>query len=234
MIFGDENIVYGISQRKDGNMKFANGDNNCEIIQNRKEFFNSLEVDFDKTVISGVCHGDEVRIVGYKNLGCILEATDGLITNKSGLILTITVADCLPIYIYDPVKRVVGLVHVGWRGLLNNILKKSILIFKSNFSSEEKDLLIFIGPHIHVSRYEVEEDIANSFFFFFSAVLRENDSYYLDLSFVAKEQLKKLGILVKNIKISSDCTYDINNKYFSYRHDKPKQIEAMVAYIGLK
>lgn len=228
------NLIAIISKRKDGNMKLS-GDfkKDREIIKNRERFLRKSEIDDKLTIKADLVHGNNVEFVSIKESGKIINKTDGLITADKSLFLTITVADCLPIFLYDPERWVVGLIHAGWRNLAKNILRKAIEKMAKNFGTLPKNILVGIGPGISQCHFEVKEDILKKFKpYLKNALIKRDDKVFLDLKKIAKTQLINLGVKEENIEISSECTFCLPEKYFSFRRDKPKQPQTMMAVFG--
>lgn len=228
------NLITGFSEKKDGSMKNS--------IQNREKFFKKLGIDSDLIVRADLIHKSKVKLVSKKDAGRLIEKTDGLITKEKNLFLTITIADCLPIFIYDPKKEIIGLIHGGWRSLADNILKKAIDKITNNFKSNPAHILIAIGPgisqcHFEI-KFEVKKDPLQKFhdrrFFAMGVILERDNKIFLDLKKIAKLQLIELGIKEENIEISPECTFCLKDKYFSHRRDKPEQIKTMLAIISQK
>ncbi len=221
------NIVVALSEKKDGPMKFSP--------ENRERFLGKLGIDDKLTVRADLVHKDNVRVVSNRDAGKVIEKTDGLIIADNNLFLTITMADCLPIFIYDPEKEIIGLVHGGWRSLAKNILTLSIEKMAENFGSLPKDILVGIGPGISQCHFEVKEDLLVEFKpYLGEALLNKNGKLFLDLKKIAKIQLINLGVKEKNIEISPECTFCLPDKYFSHRRDRFKEIKTMMAVIGQK
>ncbi|MFA5420996.1 MAG: peptidoglycan editing factor PgeF, partial [Patescibacteria group bacterium] len=184
-----------------------------------------------KTIISAdLVHGNRVVVVDDVNRSQAIRNCDALITSQRNNLLTITVADCLPIYFYDREKGVVALAHAGWRGVTANIIKEVVDTFVNHYASNLGDIEVLIGPHIKDCHFEVKDDVSSQFKNH-NIIIRDRKTY-ISLSRVVKEQLLQQGI--NNINISDECTYCLNKKYFSYRRDNPKDLETMIAYIGLK
>lgn len=234
MLLKYKNLVWGVSEKSDGNMKFNGDENDNLVAKNRKQFFTKFRVDYNKVVSADLQNRDNIKVADGGDAGEFIKNTDGLVTDEKNLFLTITVADCLPIYFFDSKKEVVGLVHIGWREAKKNIVSEMIKLMIKNFSSNPEDILIYIGPHIQKCHFEVRDDMINKFKEYKNAVIERDNKVFINLSEVVKMQLLEVGILSKNIEISQECTYCSENKYFSYRRDKLKNLEAMVAYIGLK
>ncbi len=171
-----------------------------------------------------------------------VEATDGCITASKDVVLTSSHGDCLPIFAYDTGHNACGLVHAGWRGTLSGIAEELVWCMQEAFETDPSELMIYIGPGIGFSAFEVEEDVARAFldeFDFaegFMAVkpAPEDGSaqkYLIDLAAINDELLKLSGVPEDNIKIDPDCTYTMADKYWSHRRGRDK--ERMLAFIRL-
>lgn len=88
---------------------------------------------------------------------------DGLITNRAGIVLSVRVADCLPVLLVDPARRAVGAFHAGWRGTLSRFVEKGVGEFRRYFGSDPAEIKAAIGPGIHRCCYEVSEDLRDKF-----------------------------------------------------------------------
>ncbi len=219
-----DSIIAGISEKKDGPMK--------NFLGNRILFFKNEGLDKKIIVSAGLVHNNRVVIVDNCDKEAIIDNCDALITNNSKYLLTITVADCLPVYFYDINKKVVALAHAGWRGVVSEIVSEVVVSFVNHYNSDLSDIKVFIGPHIKDCHFEVKNDVAD---YFKEACLVNNyGKTYINLSLAVKNQLIESGILNSNINISHECTYCLKNKYFSFRRDNPEVLETMLAYIGLQ
>lgn len=216
-------VTLGLSEKKDGSMK--------RFLKNRYAFYKKKGLDRRIIISAGLSHGNKVVVVTDFGSETVISDCDALISNNSKYLLTLTVADCLPIYFYDKNKQVVAIAHAGWRGVVSEIAVKVIKSFVDNYSSNPEDIQVFIGPHIKDCHFEIKDDIADNF--------KEEDSVirggsrYVNLSQIVKKQLLLQGLKKSNINISDDCSFCLSEKYFSFRRDKPKILETMQAYIGL-
>lgn len=218
------NIDFGLSTKQDGQMK--DNDNN------RLTYIKQLGLD-DKICVSATLeHGNRVAIVDGVSETKKIDNCDALVTNNQQQLLLITVADCLPIFFYDEVREVIALAHAGWRGVLANIASEVIKVFKNHYHSHPHNISVYIGPHIKDCHFEVKEDVASNFNEL--DIIKKGNKLYINLAQIVSRQLVNAGILANNINISSECSYCLNDKYFSFRRDRPKVLETMLAYIGLK
>lgn len=228
--------MLALSQRSDGNMKLSS---DRGALKNREVFLKKQGLDPQLVVSADLVHGNSVAVVTEKEAAKVIPQTDGLITMTPGLLLSVTVADCLPVFLFDPKQCVVGLVHAGWRSLAQNILPRAIEIFQKDFNSQSENILAGIGPAIGKCHFQVGQEVINSFKDIIakvpeSATPAENGKYFVDLKLIARMQLHQAGLIASNIEASSACTFCEKEKYFSARRDQPKKVQAMLAVIGIK
>ncbi|QQG52419.1 MAG: peptidoglycan editing factor PgeF [Candidatus Falkowbacteria bacterium] len=224
MAFSSNKIIWGLSDIKDGPMKYD--------FTNQQNFFEKINLEDKKIIGADLVHGDKVVMIDSKTPERMIPDCDALITNDKNCLLTITVADCLPIYFYDRQKQVVALAHAGWKGIINGIAKKTVQLLINNFDCNSTDIKIFIGPHIQKCHFEVKDDVANQFASKY--LIETGDKKYINLADAVKDKLIETGVSPANISVSADCTFCLKDTYFSFRRERDKIIKAMIAYIGLK
>ncbi len=227
-----DKIIWGLSEKTDGRMKILET-TDTTARGNRERFFTRLGLDVDNVVAAGLIHSNKVATVKDVAVRVIAE-TDALVTDQQGVTLSLTVADCVPVYFCDPKRPAVGLAHAGWKGVVGDIAGEVIAKMAAEFGSRPEDIVVFIGPHIRKCHFEVQDDVAGQFADFSDSIESREGKLHIDLSAVIMKQLTKTGVLPENVSLSQECTFCEDNKYFSYRRDKPARLEAMVAYIGLK
>lgn len=229
------NLVVELSEREDGNMKIISG--HSDILENVRMFLEKNGIKQDDCFRAVLCHGKNVEKIAAKDMDRSFENTDALFTKEKNVFLSVTVADCLPIFLFDPQKQIVGIVHAGWRGLENGIIGETISKMVSGGSQPEK-ILAGIGPGIGPCHFEVGEDVAGKFSRFGGQVRREaGGKIFLDLKRIAELALLANGILSENIETNPSCTFCEKEKYFSFRRDgcgDVGKLEAMMAVIGIK
>jgi len=207
------------------NMSLFYGDTE-ESLKNRKDFLSRLNIDHEALVCAHQVHGDRVNYVGLddKGKGALayedsIRNTDALITDVPNLPLAIFTADCLAVFLYDPVNHCLGLVHAGWRGTKEKIVYKTVQAMRGKFKTRPKDLLAGMGPCIRKCCYKVGEDFQGHFS---EGLIRKNHRLYLDLPGINRGQLREAGLMGSNIIDSSLCTSCKNNLYFSFRKEGEK------------
>ena len=109
------------------------------------------------------CHSDVVVCLDRFAPGDPPAQGDAVITRRSGLLLAVQVADCLPVLIVDQAKRILAAVHAGWRGLLAGVVPKTLEAMQSRYASDPRHCLAVIGPSIGPCCYEVGRDVAIPF-----------------------------------------------------------------------
>lgn len=161
-------------------------------------------------------------------------STDSLVTVSSQHLLTITVADCYPLFFVDPVRRAVGIAHAGWRGMAADICGATIEVMEKECGTRAEHLVLGIGPGIGACHFEVQSEVVDSFLRYPDAVQIRNDRSFVDLPVVATEQFLRRGGRKEQIVRDGTCAYCRQETYFSYRRDQTNPIEVMLAYIGLR
>lgn len=154
---------------------------------------------------------------------------DALLTDQDNLFLIIQVADCLPVFLADPVTEIVGLAHIGWRGALSGIAEEVIQKSKINFKSKPADLNLVLGPSIGKCCYKISGSLA--VLFDEKYVDKRGTENYLDLGHFVKDEFLKTGVRKEKIFLSGECTFCGDEAYQSYRKGKEKA-GRMVAFIG--
>jgi hypothetical protein len=164
-----------------------------------------------------------------------------MISQRTGVLLGVQTADCLPILIYDPERRATAAIHAGWRGTLKGIVPRALDQMKERFGTEASDCYVAIGPAIQQCCYEVGRDVTDPFyktFSFAAEVMRPGplpDKFYLNLAQTTLRLLEAAGVNRSNIFISEDCTACRNDLFFSYRREKETGygVGRLLAVIGL-
>ncbi|MBL7151858.1 MAG: peptidoglycan editing factor PgeF [Candidatus Omnitrophica bacterium] len=215
-------FIYCTSSRPDGNMSLCYGDTR-DAVDNRKAFLAKSGIDYPGLVCAKQVHGAGVYYVTEKDSGrgaldyqSSIDDTDAFISDKKNLALAIFTADCPAIFLYDPLKPAIGLIHAGWRSTKQNIVKKTIRLMQERFGSEPGGLKVTLGPAIRSCCYEVGEEFSDTFG---SAVTKRGSRYYLDLSLVNTRELLECGVGEENISDSKVCTCCRDNEFFSFRRE---------------
>jgi copper oxidase (laccase) domain-containing protein len=155
----------------------------------------------------------------------ILDGVDGHATGARGLLLTVTVADCIPVYLAVPQKQVVALLHAGWRGTAGGILERGVEVVKRMAFVRSDDIVMHCGVGICGECYEVGSEVLSQF-----SGRAEPGPGHLDLRSALARQGQALGI--GGITLSSWCSAHDRERFFSHRASGGRD-GRMIAYAGL-
>ncbi len=211
------------------NISFRVGDRPAHVERCRAMFFSEVGVKEEHVAVPGQVHSDRVMqtVAGGRYPGC-----DAMVTDRPGVFVAVTVADCVPILLADPVRRVVAAVHAGWRGSRDRILERALSILTSSYGCEAENLHAYIGPSAGGCCYEVGGDVAGSFP---PEVTRPRDGgkFLLDLKWYNREFLLRGGVQAERIAVSPFCTICNPELFHSYRRDNDRS-GRMIALIGYR
>ncbi|SDM90901.1 conserved hypothetical protein [Paenibacillus sp. yr247] len=221
------------------------------VVKNRELIAEAIGQPFEAFTYAEQVHGNEVTVVGLQEKGkgrasreSAIQAKDGFITNEKGIVLCAQFADCVPLFFYDPVKRVAGLAHAGWKGSVLNISMATISLMTHTFGSQPADIRAAIGPSIGVCCYEVDETVASRAYKVLTdvkaspkeqlAVITDkgNGKYMLNLQELNRKLLREAGILSSHIEVTQLCTSCSSALFFSHRKEGGPT-GRMIAWIGL-
>jgi YfiH family protein len=221
-------IIAAMSEKADGSMNLVAVDQT--VADHRRAFFDSVDPR-RKVISANLVHGSSVVVVDSSSVDIIV-GTDGLTTTDPNILLSITIADCVPIFFYDSNKKIIGLAHSGWRGTVANIVGEAVRAIES-LGGSSSNLLVALGPGINVCHFEIQSDVLDRFSAYSECIEHRAGKIFVDLKKIITKQLVDCGVQVSNIENHPDCTME-GDRYFSYRRDKPAIVETMVAVIGLK
>jgi len=218
----NHNLVFGFSL-KNGletassfgcNMSYKVGDAVENVDRSRQDFCTVLGINSADLAELEQIHGSEVMeaVAGGRQ-----GSGDALITDIKGIALGIYVADCIPVFLCDPVKKCVAAIHAGWRGTAVEIVKRTVQTLKNRYGSDSQNLLAWIGPGITGDEYEVDLGVAGNFAERFYQ--KRGDKYLLDLKAVNLNQLIECGLSEENIEISTYSTFAGVDMFHSFRRD---------------
>ena len=164
---------------------------------------------------------------------CRENGYDALVTDKKGLFLVISVADCIPVLFHDPVKKVVAAAHAGWRGTAAGIVVGTLDKMKSDYGCDPRDILAFIGPCIGFDHFETGEEVALQFDGNLTRYDTFKKKYFVDLKAANRQQAIGEGVLPDHVETCGYCTFQDEKLFFSHRRDKGLT-GRMVAVIGMR
>lgn len=214
--FGMSTKLGGVSLPPLGmNLSFSVGDTEANVTKNRERFFGNLHIKPDELAEPRQVHGNRVRVASEP--GRYAEC-DALVTGTRRVFLCVSVADCVPLFLFDRRNHVVAAIHAGWRGTAGNIVSRTLEVMKSKFASHPTDCVAFVGPAASVCCYTVGEDVALQFDPQF--VVHRNGNTFVDLKSANVHQLESCGIAGASIEVSPLCTITESEFLHSYRREK--------------
>ncbi|MBQ9238110.1 MAG: polyphenol oxidase family protein [Treponema sp.] len=197
---------WGMTLRAAGSMRFRWDETNDQRTQLLAEICARTAADVPLVPVPlELIHSKKVYAVAsvvdtYRKTG------DGIITTNAALLPVVTVADCVPIFLYDAVQGVFGVVHSGWRG--TGIVAEAIVRAEKIYGSRPRDFSIAFGPHIRECCYAVPADRAAYFRESFSAecVTARDGQFFVSLERANRAVLRRCGVPDANIVCATDCT----------------------------
>lgn len=198
--------------------------------QSYKKVANVLGIECKNIVKPHQTHTDRVEIVNDGD--DTFDEVDGVITNKNGILLCTTSADCTSLLFYDNNKKVVADVHSGWRGTLKQIGKKAVEKMVQEFDCDSSDIICCISPCIRKCHFEVEQDVMELFKKEFRHLKEISEiietgikidgvqKYNIDTTLINRLMLREAGLQEQNIIDCGICTVCNSNEFHSYRVDK--------------
>ena len=206
------------------NISTTRGDDPEAIAENKRRIAAAIGVEVDSMTFTHQTHTTNVAVVKEADRGGRFMETDGMVTNVPGICLVTFYADCVPLYLVDPVKKAIGMSHSGWRGTVGKMGKVTVEKMVAEFGSNPADIVAAIGPSICQDCYEVSEDVIEEFKKNFDERLwkdlfyqKENGKYQLNLWRANEEVFLEAGIRPENIAVTNVCTHCNPDILFSHR-----------------
>jgi polyphenol oxidase len=233
--FGIDSVIAAFSRRQNGNMSLSFGDI-TDSLTNRQKFLFSIGIDYKKLVCAKQVHGNKIEYATQVNLGSgalnydsSIMDTDGFITDQSNVPLAVLTADCLSVFIYDPGRPAVGILHAGWRSTEKNISQEGVRAMQDKFGSTPKDLLVGFGPSIRSCCFQVENNFKSNFAF---GLIKREGIIFMDIALINRRQLVDCGVREENIFDPALCTFS-DQDLFSFRKEA-KDAGRLISVIMLK
>lgn len=167
-------------------------------------------------------HSSNVVCVTEKNQEDIISA-DACISQLRDISLNVVVADCVPILLYDIKNHIIGAIHAGWKGASEKILTKTLQKMQSDFGSFSEDICVYFWPSICQDCYEVGQEVASIFSSDFIQPSSNSWKFLLDVKKSCMREAQVFWILKSHIEVSLECTFELPEKYFSYRRTGKKE-----------
>lgn len=206
------------------NISTTRGDAPEAIAENKRRLAAAVGVRVEDMTFTHQTHTTNVAVVRKEDRGKQFMETDGMVTDVPGICLVTFYADCVPLYFVDPVKKVIGLSHSGWRGTVHKMGKVTVEKMSEVYGCDPGDILAAIGPSICQDCYEVSEDVIDAFREGFDERLhdelfyrKENGKYQLNLWKANEEVFLEAGIAKEHIAVTNVCTHCNPEILFSHR-----------------
>lgn len=226
--FAELNLKYPVNEQDEPN-------GHARVRQNRQRVCEYLGLPLENLVACQQVHGRRVQVVGDAERGTGAFAqedgipeTDGLLTAKADIPLLVMVADCLPVLMADPVRKVCAAVHSGWRGTQAQICREALQRLKQDFGCQAEDIRLAVGPGIGFDSFEVGPEVLEAF----GAELNRDDlslvqrkesdeeKYLLNLAEIVGRQALAEGLNPRHIEILYHDTFADDQLFYSYRREQ--------------
>lgn len=242
---GDPGLLHAVTTRHGGvspppwatlNLGGSVKDDPQAVSLNHERLCAALGIQCTSLVTAHLTHSATVAVATAAHRESMFPATDGLVTATPGVYLIMRYADCVPVLLFDPIRRAVGLVHAGWRGTLALVTQRTAQAMIDTFGCQAADIRAAIGPSIGPCCYEVGDEVATQTRAVFdgaAAVLlpRGPRRVHLDLWAANRVQLEAIG--VTQVETAALCTACHVNDYFSHRAEAGRT-GRFAAVIGLR
>lgn len=180
-----------------------------------------------KLIVPHQTHSVEVRVIDESFLTLSdagqadrLEGVDALVTDRPGVCLCISTADCVPVLCFDTRLRVVAAAHAGWRGTVQRIVTRTLKVMTERYGTSPGDVVACIGPSISPEAFEVGDEVYSRFRdagFPMERISVRRDKWHIDLWEANRLQLLSVGVPPQHIAASGICTWQNNTDFFSAR-----------------
>lgn len=209
---------------------FPEGKDGAEVRENRRCLAQAVGFDPQRLVTAQQVHGTRVAVVTAEDAGrgafdreSRIPETDALVTATPGVCLMVLSADCVPVLLFDPVRRVVAAVHAGWRGTAANIVARAVRVMRKQWGCLPGDIRAGIGPSIGPCCFEVGEEVAQIFGDLYPGVpglvlpASGQGKARVDLWVVNRRELLEAGLTPEHIETAGLCSMCSPDSFFSYR-----------------
>ena len=211
------------------NLGANRGDDPAHVEENFRRFCAAVGSDPSGLVKNHQIHSDLIRPVGRDD--CLphpadpgVAEADGLVTDQPGVCLTIFSGDCIPVLLYDPVRRVVAAPHAGWRGTAAGIAARAVETMVQHYGCDPGHILAAIGPGIGPCCFETHADVPDGL----RAGLGERaepfirpmdkpGKYRVDLKGANARWLEQAGVPSRQIALCTACTACRLDTFWSHR-----------------
>ncbi|MEE4196877.1 MAG: peptidoglycan editing factor PgeF [Bacteroidales bacterium] len=207
------------------NLGYTVGDNPATVTRNMGRLARALDIEAGQLVSPKQTHSRNIGVV--TSTKAVFPDTDALITNIPGICIFVRTADCVPILLFDPIKKAVAAIHSGWKSTLQEICRHTIESMHQQYNTEPGDLIACIGPSIGPEVYEVGPEVIEQFqnhfgFDHYITPLKNSAKGLLNLWEINHQILTNAGVPAQQIEVAGMCTYSNPELFYSARRDGVK------------
>ena len=184
------------------------GDDPDTVLKNRDVLGAAAGIDASRFAIPRQVHGANVVAVAEPEEGT---EADAIITDRSGILLMVLVADCVPVLLHDPKRHAVAAIHAGWKGTAAGVVREAVRAMQERYGTDPADLVAGIGPSIGPCHSEVGAEVREQFPDF-----TIGDA--IDVRAANVAQLRAAGVSEAHIESMDSCTFE-DARFFSARRD---------------
>ena len=230
------NLIAGFSTRNGGvsrppynslNLGLGTDDQVASIEGNRAAFTRAFGISPNQLLTVKQVHGENILLIDEKNpdLSHFLTVeVDAIVTNQADIMIGVLTADCFPLLIWHGEKKIIAVIHAGWRGAANGLIAKVIQTIHTNFGCPVAELQAAVGPGIGAHNYEVDRPVRVAFrqgTGFWNEISEETrlGHWHLNIPLSCQLQLEQSGLKPQNIEITEECTCCHPELFFSHRRD---------------
>jgi YfiH family protein len=203
-------------------------DQQFNVEGNRSLLARAFDFNQDALVTLRQVHGSDILVIDEPNEDYshfLRLESDAVITNQPNVMIGVCVADCVPILLCDPDRRVIAAVHAGWQGTAGKLVSKTVEGMKSEFGCNPGKMMAAIGPCIGKCCYEVDTPVMQAFVkggIAWDSCSEPSDEgkWQLDMVAANRELLMLAGVEADAIEVSEMCVCCHRELFFSYRRDK--------------
>ncbi|WP_455496778.1 peptidoglycan editing factor PgeF [Coprobacter sp.] len=212
------------------NLGMHSGEAVDKVLEHQETLRKTIGIASGRFILPRQIHGNGVAVIDETFLGLssdgrknAVSRADALITNIPMVCIGITTADCVPVLLFDPVKKAVGVAHAGWRGTVQHIVSATVYNMVVRFGTSPADIYAAIGPSIGQEQFEVGDEVYEAFRDAYTEIERLSmrhpvtGKYHIDLWEANRADLYDAGILSEHIEVAGLCTRTRNDLFFSAR-----------------
>lgn len=213
------------------------GDDEVIINKNKDLLCGKLRIGKSFLIIPRQTHGTNICCIDKPFMRLdeskresMLDGVDALITDLSGVCISVSTADCVPVLVYDEAHHAVAAVHAGWRGTVRRIVETVLNKMRYTYGTNPSDVRAAIGPSISLEAFEVGDEVFQTFSdvgFPMGKIAKKypvmgvdeqvSEKWHIDLWEANRLELLRAGVSNDNIEVAGVCTYKNHERFFSAR-----------------